>query len=141
MLYLKRSKCFFSKRCVAYLGHVISAAGITMDEQKVQLVLSWSVPASVRAVLAFLGMAGYYQCFICDFGSIVAPSPSFSTRRGSSGHRKSTPHSASCNKCSRWSMFSACRRSTKNSSSNATCQGLASVPFCKGEGAITFFSR
>jgi hypothetical protein len=34
-LYLKKSKCFFGARSVAYLGHVISADGVTMDGEKV----------------------------------------------------------------------------------------------------------
>jgi hypothetical protein len=31
------------------------------------------VPQSVHAVLAFLGLAGYYRCFIRDYGAIEAP--------------------------------------------------------------------
>jgi hypothetical protein len=72
-LYLKRSKCFFGEWCVGYLGHVISVDGVAMDEEKVQAVLSWRVPSSVRAVQAFLGLAGYYQRFIREFGSLAAP--------------------------------------------------------------------
>jgi hypothetical protein len=34
-LFIKRSKCSFGERSVAYLSHVISAVGITMDKQKV----------------------------------------------------------------------------------------------------------
>jgi hypothetical protein len=33
-LYLKKSKCFFSARFVAYLGHVISTNGATMDGER-----------------------------------------------------------------------------------------------------------
>jgi hypothetical protein len=36
-LYLKKSKCFFSARSVAYLGHVISADGVAMDGEKCRL--------------------------------------------------------------------------------------------------------
>jgi hypothetical protein len=69
-LYLKR---FFGERHVAYFGHVISTEGVAMDEQKVESVLTWSVPNSVRAMRAFLGLAGYYRHFIQDFGAIAAP--------------------------------------------------------------------
>jgi hypothetical protein len=81
-LYLKRSKCFFGEQRIAYLGHVISTAGVAMDEQKVQSVLSWPVPSSVRAVRVFLGLAGYYQRFNRDFSSIVAPLTKLLCKKG-----------------------------------------------------------
>lgn len=72
-LFLKKFKCFFGARSVTYLGHVISEHGVVMDEQKVQAVLSWSVLSTVRAVHAFLGLAGYYRRFIRNYGAIAAP--------------------------------------------------------------------
>ncbi|WVZ54035.1 hypothetical protein U9M48_004903 [Paspalum notatum var. saurae] len=72
-LLLKCSKCEFGLSSVAYLGHVISAAGVAMDQQKVQAVLDWPVPASVRALRALLGLAGYYRRFIKTFSDIAAP--------------------------------------------------------------------
>jgi hypothetical protein len=72
-LHVKRSKCSFGERSVAYLGHVISANGVAMDDDKVEAVASWPEPRSVRGVRGFLGLAGYYRKFIRDFGSIAAP--------------------------------------------------------------------
>jgi hypothetical protein len=43
-----------------------------MDAQKVQGVVDWPTPRSVRALRGFLGLAGYYRKFIEDFGSIAA---------------------------------------------------------------------
>jgi hypothetical protein len=37
-LFLKRSKCAFAASSVAYLGHVVSAAGVAMDPAKLQAV-------------------------------------------------------------------------------------------------------
>jgi hypothetical protein len=71
-LFLKRSKCFFGARSVAYLKHIISADSVTMDSNKVQAIMSWPVPSIVRAVWAFLGLAGYYRRFIRDFGANTA---------------------------------------------------------------------
>jgi hypothetical protein len=45
---------------VAFLGHVISKGGISVDPSKVQHVLSWNAPMSVGDILSFLGLAGYY---------------------------------------------------------------------------------
>jgi hypothetical protein len=45
---------------VAFLEHVISKGGISMDPSKVQDVLSCSAPTSVGDIQSFLGLAGYY---------------------------------------------------------------------------------
>jgi hypothetical protein len=49
-LFVKHSKCSFGERLVAYLGHVISADGVMMDEQKIRVVLDWPLPQSVCTV-------------------------------------------------------------------------------------------
>jgi hypothetical protein len=40
-LWLKFSKCSFVQSTVAYLGHVISADGVTVDQDKVSAITSW----------------------------------------------------------------------------------------------------
>jgi hypothetical protein len=72
-LVVKRSKCAFGERTVGYLGHVISKDGIAMDAAKVQAVLDWPRPRSVRDVRRFLGLAGYYRRFIKNYGAIAEP--------------------------------------------------------------------
>jgi hypothetical protein len=58
---------------VAFLGHVISKGGISMDPRKVQDVLSWNVPTSVVNIRSFLGLDRYYQRFIEGFSKISKP--------------------------------------------------------------------
>jgi hypothetical protein len=41
--------------------------GISVDPSKAQEVLDWKPPTSVYQIRSFLGLAGYYQCFIPDF--------------------------------------------------------------------------
>jgi hypothetical protein len=72
-LHLKRSKCSFGMTAVAYLGHVISESGVTMDVEKVATVVAWPQPRSARGLRGFLGLAGYYRKFIREFGLIAAP--------------------------------------------------------------------
>jgi hypothetical protein len=59
-LYAKLSKCEFWMKQVAFLGHVISKRGISVDLSKVQDVLSWNVPTSAGNIRSFLRLAGYY---------------------------------------------------------------------------------
>jgi hypothetical protein len=58
---------------VAFLGHIISKGGISVDLSNVQDVLSWNVPTSVSDIQSFLGLAGYYQRFIEGFSKISKP--------------------------------------------------------------------
>ena len=40
-------KCEFGVDKVAYLGHVISAAGVSVDEEKISAMLSWPCPKNL----------------------------------------------------------------------------------------------
>jgi hypothetical protein len=72
-LYAKFSKCEFWLTEVTFLGHVISAGGVSVDLGKVRDVLNWMIPTNVSAIQSFLGLAGYYRCFIKDFSKIAKP--------------------------------------------------------------------
>jgi hypothetical protein len=72
-LFVKRTKCSFGASSIAYLGHVISAAGVAMDPAKVQAIHDWPAPRSPWAVRGFLGLAGYYRKFVHNYGAIAAP--------------------------------------------------------------------
>jgi hypothetical protein len=52
-LYDKLSKCEFWMKQVAFLGHVISKGGISVDPSKDQDVLSWNAPTSVGDIQSF----------------------------------------------------------------------------------------
>jgi hypothetical protein len=72
-LYVKLSKCEFWMKQVAFLGHVISKGGISVDLSKVQDVLSWNAPMSVDDIQSFLVLVGYYRRFIKEFLKISKP--------------------------------------------------------------------
>jgi hypothetical protein len=72
-LYAKFIKCEFWLTEVAFLGHVISAGGVSVDLGKVKDVLNWMPPTTASGIMSFLGLAGYYCRFIKDFSKIAKP--------------------------------------------------------------------
>jgi hypothetical protein len=72
-LYAKFSKCEFWLTEVAFLGHVISAGGISLDPSKVKDVLNWMPPTNASEIWSFLILVGYYHWFIKDFSKIAKP--------------------------------------------------------------------
>jgi hypothetical protein len=49
-LYAKLSKCNFWLKEIKFLGHTISQDGIVVDPDKVQEVINWKPPATVRQI-------------------------------------------------------------------------------------------
>jgi hypothetical protein len=63
-LYAKFSKSKFWFTQVAFLGHVISARGVSVDLGKVRDVLNRKPPTNISEIYSFLGLVGYYYRFI-----------------------------------------------------------------------------
>jgi hypothetical protein len=72
-LYAKLSKCDFWLREIKFLGHTISQDGISVDPEKVQEVMDWKPPTTVRQIQTFLGLVGYSRRFILVFSRIAKP--------------------------------------------------------------------
>ena len=72
-LKLKPSKCKLLRRSVDFLGHTISAEGISPKKDKIQAVQQWPVPRTVAELQTFLGFASFYRRYIKDFASIAYP--------------------------------------------------------------------
>ncbi len=70
---VKWSKCLLFQCEVSYLGHVISAAGVTTDPEKIRAVTEWRCPSTLAEPQSFFGFAGYYRRFVGNFSSIAAP--------------------------------------------------------------------
>jgi hypothetical protein len=72
-LYAKPENCSFDCKEVEFLGYNISFKGIFMDPRKVQTIVEWQTPSSLRDVQCFLGFANFYRKFIWNYSKIVLP--------------------------------------------------------------------
>ncbi|CAN4084997.1 unnamed protein product [Withania somnifera] len=72
-LYAKFSKCEFWLESFAFLGHIVSKDGVSVDPAKIRVVRDWPRPTTLYEIHGFVGLTGYYRRFIEGFSSIAAP--------------------------------------------------------------------
>ncbi|XP_058840771.1 uncharacterized protein LOC131696235 [Topomyia yanbarensis] len=56
-----------------YLGYILSREGLRPNPDRVQAILGYEAPSSVRSLRRFLGMVNYYRRFIDKFSELTAP--------------------------------------------------------------------
>ncbi len=47
-LYAKQSKCYFGQQKVEYLGYIITLERVAIDPTKVEAMVNWSIPTSLK---------------------------------------------------------------------------------------------
>ena len=70
---LKPEKCCVLPRRVPFVGHILSAQGVSTDPEKVSAVKSWPPPTNLSQLRVFLGKTGYFRKFIHDSATLAAP--------------------------------------------------------------------
>lgn len=70
---ISTEKSKFFKSEVEFLGFTVSQHGIKTCPSKVQDILNYKTPETLRALRSFLGLSGYYRRFIRDYASIAKP--------------------------------------------------------------------
>lgn len=66
-------KSEFFKDEVEFLGFLITRKGIQTNPKKVESIVNFPYPRTLKDLRSFLGLAGYYRRFVKDFAKIAKP--------------------------------------------------------------------
>ncbi|KAL0152355.1 hypothetical protein M9458_052078 [Cirrhinus mrigala] len=80
-LYAKLEKFEFHRTSTSFFGYIISQEGVAMDEKKVEAVLKWPQPRTLKELQRFLGFTNFYRRFIQNFSSVAAPLTAMTKRQ------------------------------------------------------------
>ncbi|KAK8771789.1 hypothetical protein V5799_024968 [Amblyomma americanum] len=72
-LSLKPEKCHFAFRELKFLGHIVSAQGVSPDPEKTAAVAAFPQPTDKRSLRCFLGLCTYYRRFVQNFSKLAEP--------------------------------------------------------------------
>jgi hypothetical protein len=72
-IYLKPAKCQFARRSITFLGHIVSADGVSMTTEKVKAVADFPAPKKQEDIRTFLGMVNFYRPFIRNIAALQQP--------------------------------------------------------------------
>ncbi len=100
-LYAKIEKCEFHQTSVSFLRYVISSGGVAMDDKKVQAVIDWPQPVTLKEFQRFLGLCQFLSAIHPQLQHSRSAHDIYAQRRGdniSCGHRQPFPPSRNLRK-------------------------------------------
>lgn len=72
-LYAALEKCEFGRTEISFLGHTLSAKGISVMKEKIEAIQNWPDLCNAKETRSFLGLTGYHRKWVKDYGRIAAP--------------------------------------------------------------------
>ena len=72
-LTLQPSKIHFGPKEVQYLGHVVSADGIRMGEDRIKAIIDLKIRTTIKELRSVLGTINFVRKFIQNLAPIIEP--------------------------------------------------------------------
>ena len=72
-LAVKEQKCEFMRHRLTFLGHVVSAGGVSPDPTKVDAIAQLAAPADISQLHSFLGYCNFYERDIRGYARMAFP--------------------------------------------------------------------
>ena len=72
-LTVKLSKVKFASQELSFLGHKISPAGISIDQERTRAIRNFPPPKDAKGISRFIGMVNYFHKFIPQLAEIASP--------------------------------------------------------------------
>ena len=72
-LYASPTKYVFHQDRIEFLGFVLGADGLRIDESKIQIIQEWPTSCRVKDIQSFLGFANFYRRFINNYAEVTSP--------------------------------------------------------------------
>jgi transposase InsO family protein len=72
-IYINPKKCKLGLKHVQFVGHELSGEGVHWSSEKIQVVLDFPVPKTLKGLRAFLGLANYFRDHVRDHSVLAEP--------------------------------------------------------------------
>ena len=66
-------KSRFCRKQVMYLGYLLTEQGVSIDRSRIQPILDYTRPKSIKDIRRLIGLAGFYQKFVKNYSQVTAP--------------------------------------------------------------------
>lgn len=66
-------KCEFFRKEVEFLGFIVSNKGVKANPKKVESIINFPYPTTLKELRSFLGLSGYYRRFIKGYADLAKP--------------------------------------------------------------------
>jgi hypothetical protein len=72
-MYARKLKCYFMQQEVPYLGYIIIPGGYKMNPAKVQTIIDWPTPKTLKELRSFLGLINFYRDSLNKIAELALP--------------------------------------------------------------------